>query len=60
MKYYIYVILLSLSVFTITASSENKEKDTLCQALYLKSDKNGEYYLEKDSSNPYCCKICKK
>ena len=39
MKYYIYVILLSLSVFTITASSENKEEDTLCQALYLKSDK---------------------
>ena len=60
MKYYIYVILLSLSVFTITASSENKEEATLCPALYLKSDKNGEYYLEKDSSNPYCCKICKK
>tara|TARA_B100000424_G_scaffold212528_1_gene169981 strand:- start:48 stop:305 length:258 start_codon:yes stop_codon:yes gene_type:complete len=60
MKYYIYVILLSLSVFTITASSENKEEETSCQSLYLKNNSSLGSYVEKDSSNPYCCKICKK
>ena len=60
MKYYIYVILLSLSVFTITASSENKEEETSCQSLYLQNNSSLGSYVEKDSSNPYCCKICKK
>ena len=59
MKYYIYVILLSLSVFTITASSENKEEETACQSLYLQNNSSLGSYVEKDSSNPYCCKICK-
>jgi len=60
MKYYIYVILLSLSVFTITASSENKEKETSCKFLYLNNNSSVESYVDGDSSNPYCCKICKK
>ena len=52
MKYYIYVILLSLSVFTITASSENKEEETSCQSLYLQNNSSLGSYVEKDSSNP--------
>tara|TARA_B100001094_G_C18176900_1_gene798424 strand:- start:2553 stop:2807 length:255 start_codon:yes stop_codon:yes gene_type:complete len=59
MKNYIYVIVLSLSVLTLNASTE-LDKEPLCQPLYQKTNTIEGHNLGKEFSNTYCCKICKK
>tara|TARA_B100001250_G_scaffold265060_1_gene228551 strand:+ start:5674 stop:5928 length:255 start_codon:yes stop_codon:yes gene_type:complete len=59
MKNFIYVILLSLTAFLVTASSE-PNGDASCEPLYQKNNTIHTPDLGKDSSSIYCCKICKK